>query len=110
MTGSFSSARVNGWLSLFVLLLLAFSSPSFAWTGKVTGVADGDTITVLHDGRSEKIRLHGIDTPERKQAFGNKAEALTNSLVRGRTIEVMPQQAAVAIVTITVCLDIMVTV
>ena len=91
MTGSFSSARWNGWLSLFVLLLLAFSSPSFAWTGKVTGVADGDTITVLHDGRSEKIRLHGIDTPERKQAFGNKAEALTNSLVRGRTIEVMPQ-------------------
>ena len=90
MTGSFSLAGWNGWFSLFVLLLLAFSSPAFAWTGKVTGVADGDTITVLRDGRSEKIRLHGIDTPERKQAFGNKAEALTNSLVRGRTIDVQP--------------------
>ena len=89
MTGPFfSSGRIG---ILFALLLLAFSSPAFAWTGKVTGVADGDTITVLHDGKSEKIRLHGIDTPERQQAYGNKAKALTNSLVRGRTIEVMPQ-------------------
>ena len=89
MTGPFfSSGRIG---VLFVLLLLAFSSPAFAWTGKVTGVADGDTITVLRDGKSEKIRLHGIDTPERQQAYGNKAKALTNSLVRGRTIEVMPQ-------------------
>ena len=89
MTGPFfSSGRIG---ILFALLLLAFSSRAFAWTGKVTGVADGDTITVLHDGKSEKIRLHGIDTPERQQAYGNKAKALTNSLVRGRTIEVKPQ-------------------
>ena len=88
MTGPFFS---SGRIGVLLVLLLAFSSPSFAWTGKVTGVADGDTITVLHDGRSEKIRLHGIDTPERKQAYGNRAEALTNSLVRGRTIEVKPQ-------------------
>jgi endonuclease YncB( thermonuclease family) len=89
MTGPFfSSGRIG---ILFALLLLTFSAPAFAWTGKVTGVADGDTITVLHDGRSEKIRLHGIDTPERQQAYGNKAKALTNSMVRGRTVEVKPQ-------------------
>ncbi len=34
-------------------------------TGKVVGVADGDTITVLQDHTQYKIRLYGIDTPER---------------------------------------------
>ena len=48
MTGPFFS---SGRIGVLLVLLLAFSSPSFAWTGKVTGVADGDTITVLHDGR-----------------------------------------------------------
>ena len=53
---------------LFLALLLL---PSFAWadlTGKVVAVADGDTITVLHDleGASPKpikVRLFGIDAP-----------------------------------------------
>ena len=41
MTGPFfSSGRIG---VLLLLLLLAFSFPAFAWTGKVTGVADGDT-------------------------------------------------------------------
>ncbi len=34
------------------------------FSGKVVGVADGDTITVLHGGVGEKIRLHGIDSPD----------------------------------------------
>ncbi len=36
--------------------------------GKVVGVSDGDTITVLHNGKGERIRLHGIDCPEKRQA------------------------------------------
>ena len=49
--------------------MLAFLLPSLAlaWEGKVVGIADGDTITVMHDGHGEKIRLYGIDTPERHQ-------------------------------------------
>jgi endonuclease YncB( thermonuclease family) len=36
-------------------------------------VADGDTITVLDaDKVQHKIRLAGIDAPEKKQAFGNR--------------------------------------
>jgi endonuclease YncB( thermonuclease family) len=35
-------------------------------------VADGDTITVLHDRQPETIRLNGIDAPEKGQAFGNR--------------------------------------
>ena len=33
-------------------------------------IADGDIITVVHNGKPEKIRLYGINTPESKQAFG----------------------------------------
>ena len=54
------------------------------------GIADGDTITVLNNGRGEKIRLHGIDTPEKGQAFGNKAKAVTGSMLRGRVVEITP--------------------
>lgn len=33
---------------------------------EVVGVTDGDTITVLRDGREDKVRLLGVDTPETK--------------------------------------------
>ena len=77
---------------LFITLIVLFFIPftSFAWTGKVVGIADGDTITVLNNGRGEKIRLHGIDTPEKGQAFGNKAKAVTGSMLRGRVVEITP--------------------
>ena len=40
--------------------------------GKVVHVADGDTITVLDNTHIQhKIRLTGIDAPEKRQAFGN---------------------------------------
>lgn len=58
---------------LSILLLLAtlstFAADSF--TGKVVGVADGDTITVLREGNVQvKVRLDGVDCPEKAQDFG----------------------------------------
>ncbi|MGL4402328.1 MAG: thermonuclease family protein [Fusobacteriaceae bacterium] len=38
----------------------------FTFTGKVTKVADGDTITVLTNGKSVRVRFYGIDAPEKK--------------------------------------------
>ena len=66
--------------------------PSFtwAWSGKVVGVIDGDSITVLHDPRAEQIRLYGIDCPEKGQDFGNRAKQLTSALVYGKVVEVEP--------------------
>ncbi len=58
------------------------------FTYKVVGVSDGDTITVLHDGKGERIRLHGIDCPERRQAFGKRAKQFTSTLVFGETVTV----------------------
>ncbi len=58
------------------------------FTGRVVGVSDGDTITVLHKGKGERIRLHGIDCPEKRQAFGNRAKQFTSKLVFGNTVTV----------------------
>jgi endonuclease YncB( thermonuclease family) len=46
--------------------------------GKVVSVTDGDTLTVLDEDKTQrKIRLAGIDAPEKKQPHGTKArEAL----------------------------------
>ncbi len=51
-------------------------------------MADGDTITVLHSGKGKRIRLHGIDCPEKRQAFGKKAKQFTSGLVFGNTVTV----------------------
>ena len=57
---------------------------------KVVGVSDGDTITVL-DGRTRvKVRLNGIDCPEKRQAFGARAKQLTSELAFGKTVTVKP--------------------
>jgi endonuclease YncB( thermonuclease family) len=42
------------------------------------GVSDGDTIKVMREGRTVKVRLHGIDCPEKKQPYGTKAKRFTS--------------------------------
>jgi len=76
------------WLAVILFLLLP--CPAWAWSGKVIGVADGDTITVLHEKRPERIRLYGIDCPEKRQPFGKKAKQFTSELVFGKVVEVEP--------------------
>lgn len=53
-------------------------------------MSDGDSITVLHDGRQEHIRLWGIDCPEMHQDFGTKAKRATSILVFAKLVEVEP--------------------
>ena len=58
-------------------------------TGRVVGVTDGDTITVLNEAKvTLKIRLHAIDAPEAKQAFGARAKQELSDLVYGKTVSV----------------------
>ena len=45
-------------------------------------------ITVLRNGKAKKIRLYGIDSPEKRQAFGKKAEQFTSEMVYGKTVKV----------------------
>jgi micrococcal nuclease len=67
-------------LLLISLLLVPTLSFSSTITGKVIKVADGDTLTILNGSKKTKIRLYGIDCPEKGQAFGKKAKKFTASL------------------------------
>jgi endonuclease YncB( thermonuclease family) len=72
---------------LFVLALVAFSVAwSQSFSGRVVGVADGDTIEVLRDGRAMRVRLHAIDCPERGQPFGRQARQYTGAVAFGKTV------------------------
>ncbi len=77
-------------LFLLSLLLLSLSLFSAEIKGKVVGVTDGDTITVLDemDKGNFKIRLDKIDAPEKKQAFGSKAKQFLSSLIFGKQVTV----------------------
>jgi micrococcal nuclease len=77
------------WLAV-IIALLVLPMPARGWTGKVVGVADGDTITVLHETRPEKIRFYGIDCPEKRQAFGKNAKWFTSKMAFGKTVDVEP--------------------
>jgi len=80
-------------LRLALGILLLCSLPADAqerFTGKVVGVADGDTVSVLRDGRSVRVRLEGIDCPEKGQDFSQRAKQFTSELTFGKeaTVEV----------------------
>ncbi|MBE2986637.1 thermonuclease family protein [Campylobacter sp. RM12920] len=76
-------------MKLFILLLICLNLYSFE--AKVIKVSDGDTISVLADGKPVKIRLDGIDAPEKSQAFGRKATKFLSNLIAGRVVEIAPQ-------------------
>jgi len=80
----------NALALVLVGCLLVLPALGWAWSGKVVGVIDGDSITVLHDGRQEQIRLWGIDCPEKNQDFGTKAKHATSILVFVKVVEVDP--------------------
>lgn len=70
---------------------LAMSSGAFGATisGTVVGVADGDTVTVLDDGKVQhRVRLLGIDAPEKAQDFGSRSKQSLSGLVFGRRVMV----------------------
>jgi len=68
-----------------LIALLLIPSLSYALTGKVISVADGNTITVLDSSnRQHKILPYGIDTPEKKQAFGKAAKMYTQAWLQER--------------------------
>lgn len=76
---------------ILLVLFLTFSQYCYAevLSGRVVGVADGDTITVLDSTNTQhKIRLGGIDAPEKKQAFGNVSKKSLSDLVFNKQVEV----------------------
>jgi endonuclease YncB( thermonuclease family) len=58
-------------LFTFAFSLSVLSASAASFTGPVVSVLEGDTLEVLYDGKAERIRLNGIDCPEKGQAYGN---------------------------------------
>lgn len=76
-------------LLLVATLLAANSAPADTLSGRVVAIADGDTVTVLNASNTQfKIRLMGIDAPEKKQAFGNRSKQSLSSLVFNKQVTV----------------------
>lgn len=81
-----SSFTVTFVLPAIFLLLLSPNGWTRDFACKVVGVLDGDTIEVLHNNRAERIRLNGIDCPEKGQAYGKKAKQAASELVFGKQV------------------------
>lgn len=76
----------------FVLLCcLAFSVQAETFKAKVIAVLDGDTVLVLRDQQKIKVRLVGIDAPEKQQPYGRRSRRSLCQLVCRRSVQVKTQ-------------------
>ncbi len=76
-------------MGLVLLFSLAAPAIAHAVEATVTKVADGDTVTaVTKDNQTLKIRFFGIDAPEKKQPFGQKAKEVLTDMVNKKDIDV----------------------
>ena len=75
---------------LFTFLLVATQATSQPiLTGKVIKVSDGDTFTLLTEGKEQyRIRLHGIDAPEHYQPYSQVSRQFLNDWVYGKDVQV----------------------
>ena len=83
------------WWLYWLLALLAGPLLAADYTGKVVGISDGDTLTLLvPDGasyRQVKVRLGEIDTPESRQPYGERAKQALSDLAFGQQARVVVQ-------------------
>ncbi|WP_027367396.1 thermonuclease family protein [Desulfocurvibacter africanus] len=74
---------------ILLLFLLLWPVLAFAFPAKVIKISDGDTIIVLtEDKRQVRVRLFGVDTPEKRQARGRQAADYTKSIAALQTVDV----------------------
>ena len=72
-------------LAACVLVFLLSISAAFAdFSGQIIGILDGDTIEVLDNNHTERIRLNSIDCPEKDQARGKRVKQAASELASNR--------------------------
>ncbi|MGZ8934969.1 MAG: thermonuclease family protein [Methylobacter sp.] len=76
-------------LILFFFICATYVNAAEIVEGRVVGVHDGDTVTLLLEGNKQvKIRLAQIDAPESSQAFGQKSKQSLSDMVFNKAIRV----------------------
>lgn len=73
---------------LFLSVSLNAQAANLVFTGRALGVSDGDTLSVMREGRAVKVCLHGIDCPGKGQAFGAAGKTFTSDLAFGKEVTV----------------------
>jgi endonuclease YncB( thermonuclease family) len=71
------------------LLWLVSALAGERFTGRVVDVADGDTISVEAPGHGIKVRLFGVDAPEKTQHHGDASKRFTTDVALGSTVQVI---------------------
>src|SRR5258707_13636804 len=72
--------------SAIVAASVCFPAIAADYLGKVLAVSDGDTFTMEADGDKVRVRICGIDAPERGQAGYGQAAGVLSSMVEGKTV------------------------
>lgn len=77
----------NRFLVLVAIIFLLGRCEVIHESGRVVGVSDGDSFTILdHNKQEVRVRLYGIDAPEKNQAFGNVSKKYLSDLIYGKQI------------------------
>jgi endonuclease YncB( thermonuclease family) len=74
-----------------LLALLSLAVWAGNWSGRVVGIRDGDTLTILREGRGVSVRLDEIDAPELGQAYERQSRQSLAGLCFGRIADVREQ-------------------
>lgn len=82
-----SGHRLRSW-GLAAALWAAQGAFADTLNGKVVAILDGDTITVLRDREQTRVRIAGIDAPEKKQAFGQRSKQAMSDCAFGKEVAV----------------------
>ena len=80
------------YLAFFFSCLFNLNAGSNSFVGKCVTVVDGDTVDISRDGNTIRIRLEGIDCPEREQYFAAEAKAFTANLINGKSVTVIEKE------------------
>lgn len=76
------------WITISCLFV-ACQANAASFTGQVVGIADGDTVSILDDSHTMiRVRLAGIDAPERRQPFGTASKVALSACAFGKTAQV----------------------
>lgn len=86
------STRNTRFMTFIILILITFCAQADI-AGRVVRVLDGDTIEVLQDsGARSRVRLAGIDAPEKKQPFGQRSRQSLSELVSKKYVSVTGEE------------------
>ncbi|MBF0193496.1 MAG: thermonuclease family protein [Magnetococcales bacterium] len=80
---------------LLVLLVLVYPQTTLAygeWRGQVVWVQDGDSLIIKKGSKNIRVRLQGIDAPEKGQPFAQKAKYAAIKMAKNRNVRVMVKE------------------